>query len=182
MTHWKTLLATSGLFLLAWLPSAASDRAVPKRAIREGRVLQVDWAGLQSAASHGQFRQRVLVQEETGRIKGDLIRIAEGAIEIETSERTEFVKRNELRWIRLIPARGNNWKWRTPAAIGAVPIGIGAYILSFLGGFPEGGEWNALSFAIFPAVVVPSVVYWLALKADRRSGALYLVVEGERKE
>lgn len=170
------------LALLACAPVAVSDAKIPGRAVREGRVVKLDWAGLRSVTAHGQFLRRIVVQDGIRLVKGELIQVTEGAVEIETSERREFVKQDGLRWIRLIPAKGNKWKWRQLAGIGAVPMGLGAYMVSFApwGGFPEGGEWSVASFALFPAVAVPYVVYRLARRADRKRGALYFVVDEEK--
>lgn len=169
------------LALLACAPVAVSDTTIPGRAVREGRVLKLDWEGLRSATADGNFRRRIVVQDGTRLVKGELIQVSEGVMEIETSERREFIKRNGLRWIRLIPAKGHKRKWRQLAVIGAVPMGLGAYMLSFApwGGLPEGGEWSVASFALFPAVAVPYVVYRLARRADRKRGALYFVVDEE---
>ncbi len=176
------------LALFLSVPALAAE--VPAKAVRRGQVLHLQWEELRRVVSQGHFRPRVSVWGRSV-VEGTLEGVTDQGILVGTRTgqgvRTgnELVRRDEFRYMRLVPARGNPRRWRKLALIGAVPLGVVSWLFGYapFGGLPEGYKADAEGvIAIGTAVAVPYLVYRLARKADRGRGALFIVRKNERTD
>ena len=165
----------------------------PERAAREGRVVHATWSQIQTMIRSGSYRPVAIVrtgpdgkQRSKARLESPSIKHVpeseEGiSISILPSKGSVPLPRSDVYSIRFTPIK-NKAKWRTPAALVAVPIGLGAYLLSFLpwGGIPESPDVGKTGFALSAAVALPVAVYMLAQRADRGRNAVHVIVQRER--
>ena len=169
------------LFLLA-VSSAPADPT----------VVTLKWEDFQSVAEHVEFRKKVTIrtgEEGQDRIRAKLVGVSDAGITISkkgpTTATHTLIGREEVHSVRISPKWGNPLKWRTVASIAAFPLWfVGMNLgLAIPGGIPQ-GRWYKnphapQGFAL--AFGLPTAVYLLAQRADRRNGAIIINLD-EGKE
>ncbi len=149
-------------------------------------TIRMDWDGLRTTIGHGDFSPALRLRtgpDGSVRVKGKLAAIDAAGISLERRKGPRFIGRDEIRSVRLVPSGGRRRGRRKVAAIAAVPIGIASFFggCVVLGGCGE-TPWSAAETAVTlgMGIGVPSAAYRLAWRADRRAGAIVMILDEDK--
>ena len=162
------------VILSAFLLAPSQAHAAPLR-------LNLDWTEMRAVVRHADLSPKITVRtgaDGKGRVKGRLVGVEEDGVVLKKSGKRISVRRDNVCMIRLMPAKGHKYRWRTVAGIAALPIGLGSYVLGFwpYGGTPEGHPLDKTAVAVGHAIAIPVAVYQLARRADRGRGAIFITL------
>jgi hypothetical protein len=154
----------------------------------ESVTVRAVWDDLRMTVDHGEFLPEVTVRtgpSRSGQFKGKLVDVSDSGITLEQRRGSRFIKRADVRSVRLVPAKGYRRGWRNVAKIVALPVGFASFFggCLLLGGCGE-APWNAgeIATTFGMGVGVPYVIYQLARRADRRAAAVVVVLDTEKEQ